>query len=109
MNKIDEWAEFIIERDEKCVVCKTKKDLEAHHVFHVNPKDKIYYDINNGVTLCNDCHNKYHEKYGVECSIKNLLELKEAICGSNHKKLKKENKRLKKTIKNMVKLAEDSE
>ena len=54
-------------------------------------------------------HNKYHEKYGVECSIKNLLELKEAICGSNHKKLKKENKRLKKTIKHMVKLAEDSE
>lgn len=109
MSKISDWAMEIIKRDEKCVVCKTKKDLEAHHVFHVNPKDKIYYDINNGVTLCNDCHNKYHEKYGVECSIKNLLELKESICGSNHKKLKKENKRLKKTIKHMVKLAEDSE
>ena len=109
MSKISDWAMEIIKRDEKCVVCKTKKDLEAHHVFHVNPKDKIYYDINNGVTLCNDCHNKYHELYGVDCSIKNLLDLQRRIGGSNTKRLKKENKRLKKVIRCIQNATGDSE
>lgn len=98
MTKIVDWATEIINRDGRCVICQTKKDLEAHHVFKVNPQDKIYYGINNGVTLCKDCHEKYHERFGVDCSIKNLLILQRSI---GDKRTKKENKRLKRVIKNM--------
>ena len=108
MSKINDWANNVIDRDCKCVICNSKKNLEAHHVFKVNPEDKIYYDINNGVTLCKECHDKYHESYGLNCNIKNLLELKHKIGDNKTKKLKKENKRLKKVIKNMRKLLEDS-
>ena len=45
MTKLSEWADKIIKRDKKCVICGTKKELEAHHVFKVNNQDKIYYSI----------------------------------------------------------------
>lgn len=107
MTKISDWATEVINRDGRCVICEHKQDLEAHHAFKVNPYDKIYYSINNGVTLCKSCHTKYHEQFGVDCSIKNLLWLQREIGGKQTKKLKKENKQLKKVIRNMQKLVEN--
>lgn len=107
MTKISDWATEIKNRDGRCVICQTKTDLEAHHVFHVNPHDKIYYGVNNGVTLCKDCHNKYHERFGVDCNIKNLLTIKGEICNKRTKKLKKENKQLKSIIKQIRKALGD--
>lgn len=98
MSKIDEWAKFVIERDAKCVICSSKDGLEAHHVFHVGPYDESYHDTNNGVCLCRGCHDKYHRLYGVDCSITNLLDLQKKVGDKNVKKLKKENKRLKRAI-----------
>lgn len=109
MTTLNEWVESVINRDEKCVICNSRKDLEAHHVFHVNPHDKIYYATNNGVCLCKKCHDKYHELYGVDCNIKNLLALQRKIGDSRVKKLKKKNKRLRKVVKNMQKIVGDSE
>lgn len=104
MTNISDWATEIKNRDGRCVICKTKQDLEAHHVFHVNPHDKIYYATNNGVALCKSCHDKYHQKFGVDCSIKNLLILQRDIGDKYTKRLKKENKQLKRVIKNMQKV-----
>lgn len=104
MTKISDWATEIINRDGRCVICQTKTDLEAHHVFKVNPHDKIYYGVNNGVALCKSCHEKYHERFGVDCSIKNLLTLQKSIGDKHTKRLKKENKQLKRVIKNMQKV-----
>lgn len=73
---IADWAKKVIERDGKCVICGSRNELEAHHVFKVNHRDRIYYNINNGVTLCKKCHDDYHDRYGVDCSIKNLLDFK---------------------------------
>lgn len=76
MTYLDDWAEKVIERDSKCVICGARKDLDVHHVFKVNNYDDSYLDINNGITLCKSCHNKYHDKFGAHCDIKNLLTLK---------------------------------
>ena len=109
MTNLSDWAEAVINRDERCVLCgqKQKQQLEAHHVFKVNPQDKIYYAINNGVTLCKHCHNLYHEQFGVECSVKNLLALQRMIRDKKTEELKKKNKKLKKVIKNMRKVLGD--
>ena len=89
MTIISDWAETVIERDKKCVICGTRQNLEAHHVFKVNPYDEQYLDINNGITLCTRCHEEYHKKYGVICNIENLLKLKKDFITPDYNKLNK--------------------
>ena len=76
MSYLSDWAEQVINRDRNCVVCGSKKNLEAHHVFKVNMYDDAYLDLNNGITLCHSCHEKYHSRYGLDCNINNLLNFK---------------------------------
>lgn len=55
-----EWAKAIKEKfGNKCIICKSEKLLNAHHLI---PWDieKFRYDPNNGVALCP----KHHTKYG---------------------------------------------
>ena len=89
MTYLSDWAEKVINRDINCVICGSKQNLEAHHIFKVHNYDDFYLDMNNGITLCSNCHLKYHEKYGLECNIKNLLELKNDIDNPLFGKLKK--------------------
>lgn len=87
MSYLSDWAEQVINRDRNCVVCGSKKNLEAHHVFKVNMYDDAYLDLNNGITLCHSCHEKYHSRYGLDCNIKNLLNFKSEIKDPSHEKL----------------------
>ena len=57
--------------------------------FKVNNYDTYYLDLNNRITLCKSCHAKYHEKYGLNCNIKNLLEFKKDAVYPSYVKLKK--------------------
>lgn len=88
MSYLSDWAEKVINRDTHCVLCGSRQNLEAHHVFKVNMYDDAYLDINNGVTLCRKCHSLYHEKYGLDCNLKNLLELKYDVYNPSFAKLK---------------------
>ena len=87
MSYLSDWAENVKKRDRNCVICGSKQNLEAHHVFKVNEYDDAYLDLNNGITLCHRCHNRYHQKYGLDCNIKNLLDLKNEITLPFHEKL----------------------
>ena len=89
MSYLSDWAEQVINRDGKCVICDSKQNLESHHLFKVNKYDDAYLDLNNGITLCQSCHEKYHDKYGLDCNIKNLLEFKSEMNNPSHEKLKK--------------------
>lgn len=58
-----EWSIRIKKRDKyicKCCGSNTSK-LVSHHVnpWHLFPNDRA--DLNNGICLCNSCHNLYHE------------------------------------------------
>ena len=88
MSYLSDWAEKVIHRDNKCVICGSKHNLEAHHVFKVNQYDDAYLDLNNGITLCNDCHALYHKVYGIDCNLKNLLDLKNDRVNPSCAKLK---------------------
>lgn len=66
-----QWRKSVFARDEyTCKSCGAKNgcghtvELHAHHIR--NWKDNINdrYNIDNGITLCHNCHMKFHSKYG---------------------------------------------
>lgn len=65
---IDVWRNSIFKRDNyMCVICgKNSKNLNAHHKngYHWDIDNR--YNIDNGVTLCKECHRKFHKKYGTK-------------------------------------------
>jgi hypothetical protein len=69
------WRMGCLRRDHfKCVECGVKKNLEVHHIipivkirkdYNINSMQDakecdLFYDINNGKTLCVRCHQKSH-------------------------------------------------
>lgn len=60
-----EWRTAVFERDKyTCQSCgKRTRNLEAHHIKEKANYPELMYDINNGVTLCHECHKKT-ENYG---------------------------------------------
>ena len=63
----DKWRTSVYERDNyTCQCCGSHKSgtLNAHHKdgYHWCIERRL--DVTNGVTLCEDCHNKFHHIYG---------------------------------------------
>lgn len=67
-EKLQNWRKAVLKRDNyKCVWCKSTKRLNVHHCFRLKsacPERK--YDVNNGVTLCRDCHKKTHKTFAID-------------------------------------------
>jgi len=52
-----EWKKSILLRDgNKCVRCKSKNRLDAHHIISWIDDENLRLDISNGETLCRSCH-----------------------------------------------------
>ncbi len=61
------WVRDVYERDGyTCQICGDSKggNLNAHHIFNYADYEEYRLDVNNGVTLCVDCHKLFHSKYG---------------------------------------------
>lgn len=55
----------VLARDNhKCQCCGLEKKLHVHHIFSSKYYPSLKTDINNGITLCKYCHQKYHTIYG---------------------------------------------
>lgn len=65
--KHTKWSRDTKERDNyTCQVCYDDKggNLISHHLESYNSNVKLRYDIDNGVTLCEECHINFHKEYG---------------------------------------------
>ena len=63
-NKI--WIRNIFIRDNYvCQICgKTNTTLNAHHLDGYHWCKEKRYDIENGISLCTDCHKEFHKLFG---------------------------------------------
>lgn len=61
------WKMAVHERDGyKCVLCGAEDILHAHHIKPGSKYAELRYDVDNGETLCAECHRKEHRKGGDE-------------------------------------------
>jgi hypothetical protein len=72
-----QWQIGVFKRDNYiCQCCNKKKsgELNSHHLDGYNWCIEKRTDINNGVTLCGDCHIDFHQKYGYGNNTKEQFE-----------------------------------
>jgi 5-methylcytosine-specific restriction endonuclease McrA len=62
------WRTQVFQRDNyTCQCCGQRgKKLNAHHLFDYQNHRHLALDLDNGVTLCKDCHVSFHKKYGAK-------------------------------------------
>jgi len=62
------WVADVLARDDyRCVLCgrgRPDVELNAHHLDNYHDFEERRTDVNNGATLCLDCHGDFHRKYG---------------------------------------------
>jgi hypothetical protein len=58
------WRESVFERDNyTCQMCgKRGGVIHPHHIKLFSKFINLRFDVNNGITLCKDCHKKIHKK-----------------------------------------------
>jgi hypothetical protein len=78
-----EWAKKIYQKNKyTCQKCHIKKDnsgkykkLNAHHIEGFAENKELRLDLNNGITFCQNCHNKLHAIYGKKNITKKHLDM----------------------------------
>jgi len=69
------WSLKIRKRDKICQKCNSTEKLHAHHIFNYDFYPEKSLDLDNGITLCETCHKKFHKLYGkIENNIEQLNE-----------------------------------
>ena len=71
-----DWRTDVYERDNYICQCCGKRGckLNAHHIFNFAKYEDLRFDINNGITFCEDCHKLFHHLYGLTNNDKQLEE-----------------------------------
>jgi 5-methylcytosine-specific restriction endonuclease McrA len=53
------WRKAVFTRDNfRCRECGSEENLEAHHIKPFSAAPELMYVVENGLTLCKDCHKK---------------------------------------------------
>lgn len=65
-GELKKWRKKVFLRDNyTCNICKDVGGrLNAHHLYSWDVHKKERFDVDNGVTLCADCHKGFHSSFG---------------------------------------------
>jgi len=65
------WRKKVFERDNYiCQKCKKRSkkgeriELHPHHILNFSNHEDLRFIVDNGVTLCVECHQEFHKRYG---------------------------------------------
>lgn len=63
-DKMKWWRVNVFERDDyTCQECgQVGGELNAHHIKEFAKHPELRFDVNNGITICKNCHKKIHQK-----------------------------------------------
>lgn len=72
----------VFKRDKQCVICGSDKKRVLHHLdgYKNNPEKRT--DLKNAVCLCEECHKKFHKKYGSSDNTREQFEEFKKVCCS---------------------------
>lgn len=60
-----EWRKAVYKKNAyRCAICSSNKYINAHHLHNFADYPELRTDIDNGVTLCKECHVGFHSAYG---------------------------------------------
>lgn len=54
------WSKYIMRMHKKCQQCGSDEKLVAHHIFYKSKYPQLSLNIDNGITLCTNCHHELH-------------------------------------------------
>lgn len=90
-NEYNIWRKQVFAKNnytcQRCGIKRTKSSqpkLNAHHIKNFSKYEDIRNSVDNGITLCECCHKKFHNIYGKtnnnELQLKEFINLDEKIC-----------------------------
>ncbi|QDY32663.1 HNH endonuclease [Clostridium sporogenes] len=74
----EEWRNNVFKKDDyTCQCCGDNKggNLNAHHIFNYMEHKELRTNIENGITLCDNCHKAFHDIYGYKGNNKMQLKI----------------------------------
>lgn len=71
-----QWRKAVYQRDDyTCQKCHQRSTfLNAHHICNYADYPEMRFDIDNGITLCKECHHLFHQTYGNRHNTRKQLE-----------------------------------
>src|SRR6185436_3360747 len=109
-SKLAQWSQAVRSRDGRCLDCGATTNLHAHHIKSKRWFPDLALVIENGKTLCRQCHKKEHERNKVPHSkskrpqrrmLEQMLAYQERVIAD----LMQENRELSKKVDRYQKLA----
>lgn len=84
------WKEDVIKRFEnQCCVCYSTDKLISHHLYSYKYYSLFRTEINNGVCICNTCHELFNDLYSNVNTLEQFIQYRNKFKGKSHAVVKK--------------------